>query len=88
MHLLFVQIFSRSRSFWAGIGCQLGKEWRKRKIMSVREGGTGKQNIIGLCRLRDRGLVVSLTSLSMSVEEKCYGSHKSSMQLRLGKGIE
>lgn len=56
--------------------------------MSVREGGTGKQNIIGLCRLRDRGLVVSLTSLSMSVEEKCYGSHKSSMQLRLGKGIE
>lgn len=56
--------------------------------MSLREGGTGKQNIVGLCRQRNRGLVVSLTSLSISVEEKCCGSHKSSMQLRLGKGIE
>lgn len=48
MHILFVQIFSGSRSFWSGIGCQLGKERRKNKIMSLRVGGTSKQNIIGL----------------------------------------
>lgn len=57
--------------------------------MSLRVGGTGKQDIIGLCRQQDLGLVVSLTSsLSMSIEENYYRSHKSSMQLGLGKGIE
>lgn len=83
-----MQIFSGSRSFWAGIGCQLGKKRRKNKILSLRVGGTSKQNIIGLCRRQDLGLVVSLTSsLSMAIENY-YGSHKSSMQLGLGKGIE
>jgi len=57
--------------------------------MSFRVGGTSKQNIIGLCSQQALGLVVSLTSsLSVAVEENYYGSHKSSMQLGLGKGIE
>lgn len=57
--------------------------------MSLRVGGTSKQNIIGLCRQQDLGFVVLLTSsLSMVIEENCYGSHKSSMQLGLGEGIE
>ena len=55
--------------------------------MSLRVGGTSKQNIIGLCRQQDLGLFIA-PSLSMAIEENYYGSHKSSMQLGLGKGIE
>lgn len=56
--------------------------------MSLRVGGTCKQNIIGLGRQQDLDLVVSLTSsLNMAVENY-YRNHKFSMHLGLGEGIE
>lgn len=57
--------------------------------MSRRVGGTSERDTIGPCRRQGLGSVVSLTSsLSVAVEESYYGSHKSSLQLGLGKGIE
>lgn len=88
MGLLYVQIFSGSRPFWAGIDCQLRKERRKNKIMSLRVGGTSKQNIIGLCRQKNLDLMVSLTSSLNTAMENYYRNHKSCMHLGLGKGIE
>lgn len=78
--------FFQEQIIWAEIGCQLGEERRKNKIMSLRVGAASQRNILGLCRQQDMGFVVPLTScLCMEVYS---GSHKSSMQLGLGKGIE
>lgn len=56
--------------------------------MSLRVGGTSKQNIIGLYRQQDLDLMVSLTSSLNTAIENYYRNHKSYMHLGLGKGIE
>lgn len=56
--------------------------------MSLRVGGTSKQNIIGLDRQQDLDLTVSLTSSMNMALENYYRNHKLSMHLGLGKGIE